>query len=264
MKLSIYTSAFNLISSKIDYQSTLVNFCSFADEVVISTLNDNDDSYNILNSIRDYSNLKIILSDKQQFTPEFDGAIKNDALQACSGDVLIGLDCDERVRLKDKNKWLRTANLLADNRWSAVMIPVVDLYGCLEKFSSIGSKWYMHKSGLKRGVVKYAKRPDGTHDTEISDSCELLDDDNNLVPSWPLLGHGLSNPEDNLKYIIEQEFPLVYHIGHVDLQRRLDINSSFWSHQWAAENGSKVKLPQTIEELNVKKTYPFSYPLWNE
>ena len=68
-----------------------------------------------------------------------------------------------------------------------MFIPVVDLCKGEDYYKSIGFKWYMHKQGLKRGVWPYAKLNNGKIDVNKSDTCELLDEDDNLVQTAYLI-----------------------------------------------------------------------------
>ena len=60
---SIYSTAFNVVKNNFDYEEAIDNFCSFAEEVVISVNQSEDNTYEELSRLRDekYSNLKCII-----------------------------------------------------------------------------------------------------------------------------------------------------------------------------------------------------------
>lgn len=252
--LSIYSSAFNLNRCKFDYAFAIDNYCKFADEVVISTIKDSDDSYSILESFKSkYSNLSIILSELQPNFPSFDGAIKDIALQNTFQPIKIQLDLDEYIPLQHKPRWLLTAKLLHNSQYDSFMLPVIDLYKDKNHCRNVGFKWRIHKTGLKRGVVNFAKRADGTHDIQKSDSCELLKNNGELASCLYAFDPSL-DIIDKLYLIREQQSPYVIHTGYLDLDRREHINKEFWKEMWAREDGKEVKLDDR-EKLETYKSY---------
>lgn len=263
--ISIYSSLFNYKTCRFDIDDMLNNFCNFAEEVVIATIVDKDDTFGtLLRKGAYFKNLKVYLSNKIPFTPDFDGAIKNDALQACGGDILIGLDADERIPLRDKERWISAAKFhLFDSCYDALLIPSLNLCGDLFSAKDVGQKWYMHRRGLKRGTVDFARRQDGSHDTSKSDSCELLTQDNKLCTFYNYMMRPLVSNDDKTYYIYHNKIPFVFHLGYLDLERRAEINQKFWKKQWSAEEGKEVNLPLTSQELETK-TFSHNLKLWME
>ena len=75
---SIYSSAFNLIKNKFDYESAIENFCTFAEEVVIAVNTSEDNTYETLLELSSkYQNLKVIPTSFSYGDILFDGKIKN-------------------------------------------------------------------------------------------------------------------------------------------------------------------------------------------
>jgi hypothetical protein len=249
-KKSIYSTLFNYKTNKFNVDEHLSNYSIWADEVVVATINDNDDTYNfLLGKVKQFPKLIVLKTELKQFTPTFDGDLKNAALQACVGDILLQLDFDEKMSVHNLDYWNKLSEILLESdTFSAVFVPSINLYKDKSSFSSFSQKWYLHKRGLYRGVVSFAKNGDGTHDTNRSDSCELIDSSGNLVPAFlyfDLLSHG--SPIEATDFLRDQNLPYVIHYGWIDLNRRVEINQNFWNKQWEAEAGHEVEL---ISDLN--------------
>lgn len=254
MDISIYSSAFNLLKCKFDYEFAIDNFCNFAEEVVISTINDSDNSYEILNKFKSkYNNLNIVLTDLQPNFPAFDGALKDAALQNTFNPVKLSLDLDEYIPLNHKEKWKFAAQQLQNSVYDCFMVPVIDIYKDMNHCKGVGFKWRLHKTGLKRGVVNFAKRENGSHDINKSDSCELLNHLDNLVPCLYLIDPNLTT-EQKLSSIKESDCIYVHHLGYLDIERRDHINKEFWQEMWNTENGFPVQL-DNLNKLQQYKSY---------
>jgi len=253
VKLSIYSSLFNVKSNKFDYKDFIAHVAAFADEVIISTIKDSDNSAKLLKSAaKKFPNVEILLTELTPDKPTFDGALKDAALQKCSGNILLQLDGDERLGITDRAAWEYYLQLLLESSsFSCIMLPSINLYKDDEHFSDITYKWYLHKRGLKRGVVDFAKRPDGTHKIHgdgASDSCELLDENNRLVKSVQIVPNNNMALMDWWK-IQDSQSPFIVHHGYKDLDRRAEINKNFWSKMWEIEDGRPVNLPISAEEI---------------
>jgi hypothetical protein len=111
------------------------------------------------------------------------------------------------------------------------MIPSVNLYKTCDNYFSITPKWYLHKSGLFRGPVNFAKKNNGYIDTTKSDTCELIDKNGNLVPSK-------MSPCD-IESLRRDKYPFVVHMGYLSLENRLIRNNNFWSKHWLIESGGE-------------------------
>jgi len=245
--ISIYTSAFNLIKNNFDYKFAINNFCQIADEVVICVNSSEDDSLNTLSKeCNSFNNLKIISSDISYDDPLLDGKIKNTALQSTSNNpIKIGLDMDEYIPLWQKDIWKMMAEMLIQDSCMCYMIPSINLYKDYLHYFSITPKWYMHKSGLFRGAVNFAKKNNGYIDTNKSDSCELIDIDGNLVASK-------MTPSD-INLLRNHNLPFVVHTGYVSLDDRLLRNKNFWSKHWLIESGGEMpphKIHEKLEDFD--------------
>jgi hypothetical protein len=229
--ISIYSSAFNLIKNGFDYRTSIDRFCNFAEEVVVCINSSEDRTLSELKYIsRFYPHLVIVETDYSYDDPLLDGKIKNAALQATTHEVKVGLDMDEYIPQWQKPMWNRIAqNLLTDLYSSCYMVPSINLYKDKDHFFSITQKWYIHKSGLFRGPVNYAIKPDGTINTQVSDSCELIDSYGNIARSAQF--------SKRLEDLESGNFPFVVHEGYINLDARLLRNKNFWAKHWLVESG---------------------------
>lgn len=272
MKFSIYTSGFNLIQNGFDYIGALDNFTSFADEVVIAVNSSKDMTLGVLEYYQkhSYKNLKIVPCDFSYDDPLLDGKIKDFALQNTSCEFKIGLDMDERIPLRHKDRWEMMASHLKDTSAKAWMVPSLNLWGDLNSIkrgaeNNLGTKWYLHLDGLKRGAVNFAKNRDGTVDTSKSDTCELLDQNDNLVASKKLWGENLNSLEKYLDFI-ENKGTFIYHLGYASYEDRIQRNRNFWKNHWEVESGGKPpahKVHMDISEFK-EETVPHGLKHWDE
>lgn len=245
MKLSIYTSAFNIIKHGfVGWEHSLKTSSELADEVVVCVNKSVDSTVESIKELN-LSNLKVIASDISYSDPLLDGKVKNEALQACSGDVMIQLDMDEYIPENQHELWRHYAEDLLENREAdCYMIPSLNLYKDWRFYKDINPKWYMHKKGFYRGPVGFARNIDGTVDTKKSDTCELIDDYGLLVRSerFPCDLSSLKNGA-----------PFVVHFGYLDLKSRVERNQQFWKEHWQRESGGKEpphKVHMSLEDFD--------------
>lgn len=249
MKISLYTSAFNIILCNFNIYQYIVHAVNFADEIVIAVNTSKDKTLEILKSYQaDYSSLKLIETDFSYNDPLLDGRIKNAALQATTGDLKVQLDLDEYIPIDSKIDWLRLGELFLKSDYQAVMVPVLDLYKDSQHIKNLGVKWYMHKGGLFRGPVNFGKLENGHVDINKSDTTELIDANGNLVDSTHIIDPKL--PIDyKLELIKKLNLPFVVHTGYLDLENRIHRNKVFWKEHWSIEAGQEVDIPINIERL---------------
>jgi hypothetical protein len=258
---SIYTTLYNVIKNNIDYKGALDNFCQFADEVVVSipTKDCADDTLAAI--AMDCPKVRIIECPAIRFSDnEFDGKLKNAALQATTQPIKINMDGDERIPLSQKSKWVEVAEGLSASLFQAVFIPSLDLWGSpytIRKNHGIGMKWRMHKAGLYRGVVRFARLPNGLIDTSKSDTCELIDSVGNLVSTASITPPELLQPE-NAHLLSDRLF--TFHYGYLDFDYRVNINK-FWKEKWEDRSGKTESVILSREELEKEPVVQHNLPL---
>lgn len=266
---SIYTSAFNLIKNKFDYESALENFCAFAEEVVVAVNISEDNTFEVLSELKSkYPNLNVIRTSFPYDNVLWDGNIKNAALQATTQEFKINLDMDERVPLRHKDKWVNMAYSLRFSEFDAFLIPSLNAWGSFHTIKdsleeNFKFKWYLHKGGLFRGVVNFAKLPGGKIDITKSDSCELIDSEGNLAKSGRL-STNVRSLDEWLSFIDNNVF--VYHLGYVNFSER-ELRNKFWEPRWSEKIGG-AELPKNIvyslEEMKEQNIRDHNLKLWNE
>ena len=255
MNVSIYTSIFNAISNNFDYKKSIDNFCKFVGmdgEVVVAVNDSNDDTLYFVKLLsNNYPQLKVVESHFSYGDNTFDGGIKNVALQHCDNKYpfKIQMDMDEIIQLNQKKLWIEYGKGLLDSEYQALFIPSIDLYGDIKhirKNHTIGQKWRIHKNGLKRGVWERARLDNGLFNTSLSDSGELLSQDNQLVYTANIISNELLSPFNTSKL---NNFPFTLHYGFLDLERRANLGKNFWKEKWEQRSGKQENVATSIEEL---------------
>ena len=117
MKISLATSAFNIVKNNFDIEGAICNWSNYVDEIVIGTIDSEDDTLEILVQLRDSLDIpiNIVNNDFDTSNPDFDGRIKNSAHQAASHDIVAQIDLDERMGGQPEI-WRELAEQLFDNR----------------------------------------------------------------------------------------------------------------------------------------------------
>ncbi len=263
---------------KFSWRDTLENWISFLglmeSQIVIAINTSTDDTAKL---VREYvkktldprSLVKIDVIDIEiPYTlPDFDGRGKAAALAACAKPYCILLDADETLQPNQRNLWMQLAGELERNRsFDAFLIPVVDLIGDDRHYKTpIGSKFYLHRNSpdFTRGVVNYARRPDGTFDTTKSDSCELCrKDTGELVRAQHILMQGL--PDFLTMGQLESGMvPYVIHHGWKNLEQRLR-QSAFWEPHWSAREGKPVKTERSLADLEKISRLRHNLPIFSK
>jgi hypothetical protein len=244
--MQVYSSLFNFSPDKFDLGDAFDNWLKYANSVVVATFPDQIHSLDF--QIREiygdkYVGKVFLTSGDTDLNDRFyDGKLKDIALKACTEDIVIQQDMDERLG-GEKEKWEEFGTqLLKFGAPCAYMVQTIDLYKDYSHFKSVGRKWYLHtQKYTNRGPVNFAKRQDGTVDTNKSDGCELIDDLGDLLPTY-LCDSFYKDGAFNIKA------PHSCHLGYVDLKKRV-ANSGFWANSWSRLNGSEVKIARSIEEI---------------
>lgn len=251
MSFSIYTSLYLIKKNNFPFIHHLSNFSKFAGddgEVVIATCQDgivDGTDQIILDYIKtnNLNNVKLVVSDTIKFSQNtFDGDLKNFALQNTKYPIKIQMDGDEAFILSQRDKWVSYSNGLLNSGYQAMFIPSIDLYGSpnhIRKNNNIGLKWRVHKEGLKRGVVNFAKKSDGKILTTMSDTCELIDENNQLVQTARTCPDECLYPDQ--AYLLKH-YLYTLHFGYLDLQYRKNINENWWKEKWQDRSG----LPENV------------------
>lgn len=270
---SIYSTAFNVIKNNFDYKEAVHNFCMFAEEVVISVNKSEDDTWNAFRGLtQKYENLRIIPATVDYDDPRLDGKLFNLALSSTTKEFKILLGLDQRIPLRQRDNWEQAAYALRFADYDAFLIPVLDLWGDERKVrwdndNNMNFQWFLHKSGLQRGVVNFAKLPNGKFDPSKSDSSELIYPDGNLAKHVNYLqGFPPQNLKEYLNILKNQEV-YVYHLGYLNFDNRVKVNKDIWQKQWEEIRPQEKRenaVAITTEELEKYETFEHNLKLWDE
>lgn len=253
MKLSTYTTLYNLHKFNFPWEDTLNNFLAFTDEVIVSvpTTIEGDITLGTLQFWKEQNKkerLIIVPADIDAKKNTFDGGMKNVALQSCSGDILINMDMDEAYVPTQKKKWIKYAESLLDSSCEAFFVPSIDLWGSpnhIRRNHQIGVKWRMHKRGLYRGVVNFA-RLGNLIDTSRSDTCELIRADGSLADARYICPPQYLQPECAV-YL--NNFIYTLHFGYVSFENRIRLNSLWWKEKWEDRSGRQENVALDKKKL---------------
>lgn len=261
MKISIYSTAFNILDKGFNHKDALDNWFYYADEVCIAvnkSIDDTEDQIRKYGEEKGY-NLKVVPVDISYEDPFCYGKTEDSALQACTGDLLIQQNLDERLGGDPKTIKMLGEQLLNNERFASLFVPVINLYGDYGHFIDFGAKWYIHKSGLNRGPVNFGIKEDGRPDYNKTSTDELIDDSGNLLETYPLCD--IQDVKQTLKYC-QSGAPFVYHLGYIDLKERVTRNK-FWKNFWEeATGGDSNDHSLSEDELNSRGRVKHNLELW--
>lgn len=239
MKVSIYSTAFNIVKNDFNYwKITIPKWLEFIEygnkgEIVIAINKNEDDTLKVLKEY--FGKYECIILVESNFDYEdyaFDGKIKNFALQNTKYPICIGLDLDEYPSPNTK-AWESISYQFLSLNYDAFFIPVVDICKSIKEYKSIGSKWYMHKQGLHRGVWNKAKLENGKIDIKKSDTCELLNKNQDLCFTASIF------KELSIDEIRNNNLPFVVHLGWLSWKDRKKQNKT-WQPVWSNRAGYEV------------------------
>lgn len=252
--LSIYTSLYNVENGLYNWQVALSNFKDFADEVVVATTTDCKD--NTVEILKDYchkNRIKIVTTDIPFSDYAFDGKLKDAALQETTQPGKILLDSDETIPKSQKPIWTELTKQLCQSEYEAIMIASIDLCKSINHYKSINYKFYLHKEGIKRGIVNYARLPNGKIDHTKSDTTDPIHEDGTLAAIIRL-------PND-IESLRKGNLPYVFHDWGIDLSKRIEKNK-WWLPTWGNRAGKEVKdIVLNEEDFGDIKVFEHNLPL---
>ncbi|MEY4371021.1 MAG: hypothetical protein RIQ48_737 [Pseudomonadota bacterium] len=263
MKISIYSTAFNIIKNEFNYEDAIKNYLYYADELCLAVNKSEDDSLQeIINYVdkNNLKNVKIIPTDFKYDDPFCYGKIVNAALQACTGDICILQDLDERLGGNKDYLINLCQNFLKLENIQALFVPVINLYQDINHYKDISFKWYIHKKGLYRGPVNFGIKENGLPDYNKTSTDELIDKNGNLVPTINIVQS--LNFKESIDYI-ELNYPFIYHLGYTDFHKRVKRNN-FWKPFWEkATGGDSNTHVLNVNDLYQNNLLELKIPKWS-
>ncbi len=258
--VSIYSYCWQANVMKFDIKNALDNWALYSSEIVIAVNTSTDGTYETIEAYAREKGYPVKLV-RTEFDFDNDGLaygkVVNAALQACTGQLLIAQDLDERLRFgpefpSQAHAYLTGAGL------KALMTPNIDLYGDVKNYCRLGAKWQVHLPGIFRGPVRFGLKADGRPDYNKTSTDEAIDEKGQLV-SYAQLFQG---PEDKLIDYVNAGMLLTFHLGYTDLRDRIQ-RAAWWGPFWSrATGGDPNGHSITMEELLKRETKPHNLPLW--
>jgi hypothetical protein len=264
MKVSIYSTCWGMAgpaAKSFDIPGALSNWSVYADEISVAC--GDEPSAQLIEAAARVGGYPVKVARTSfnfQSDPFAYGKTENAALQACSGDLLIQQNLDERLLVNPQRLSELYHILKGDNKVSAFWVPTMDLYGSVDRYlPPCGKKWYVHQRGLFRGPVTFGLKGDGRPDYNKTSTDELIDGTGNLVPTAALI-RDLSL--SSLQRYVADGWPITYHLGYLSLGDRLE-RSIWWKDFWTmATAGDPNKHPTSMAELAARETVVHGLPLW--
>lgn len=255
---SIYGYLFNAKRFSFPYRETLANFCAFADEVVIATIEDEDNTVALLQELTDkLPNLRVLPTDiKIDGNNRFDGQLKTAAMRATTHKIKIIADLDETFVLSQKPLWQQLYKRLLDTpEIDGFLVPSLDLWGSPKRIRSdqdIGQKFRVHKDTVyERGVPNFAERGSGLIDTSRSDTTEAINRNGDLCKFISLVS--MINLYPAFARTLET-FPYTVHHGYEKLEGKAAINRDFWKQHWEERSGRNENVVTELRDLEKVQT----------
>jgi len=244
MRFSVYSQVWNAKTYNIDYKAALINFMNFLeedDEIVIAVNTSEDETLDNVVSFTaslPFKNIIVVPTDFSYTDIEFDGKIKNEALQKTTREIKIQMDIDERFDLNQKDIWRSMGKSLwmSKEYITGWLVNTIDVYETLKHAKIgdvIGQKFRMHIGGISRGVPNEAWLVGRTSfDTSVSDSTEPIDSKGNLINNFAF---------SSLGYTV--------HLGYLNYKYRAKLDE-FWNPHWKLRSGNtKEEDLKTVESL---------------
>lgn len=260
-KISAYTTVYNCINGGYPFEKAIKSF-SWVDELVVVDGGSTDSTRQKLENLQqELSNLQIFDIEIDWENPGKDGHQKAMARAMCSNEFLIQFDADE-LCCGDPELWKRYAKNMPEE------IDILELF-VAEPFGDISRlridkshnplKWriYRNKPEITHGIPIYDRLEiDGkTYSKGYSDGCfpihivtnQLYDSSCNedlfklKQIKYKLDDINLQNNISDLEVVIEYKKtvkeimssqPFVLHLGHIDLEKKIELYLTIWHKFW--------------------------------
>jgi hypothetical protein len=255
--ISLYTTIFNIDKIEEDLDEVFSNWLYYVDEIVIATFRwEHEKVRDKVVKSKFYRSKKIgVISRHLEIQTDvyWEGKLKNAALQNCRNDIALQCDLDERISGSKEHLETCCKAILDNNFPCSIMLPTIDLYEDLDHYTNIGHKWYLHRrQGTYRGSVNWARKDNGDLDAEKSDTCELINEQGELIPCVGKVDFYKQNPK-------------IIHLGYLDLEKRNKVNEfwgKIWNHRHSGEYDASYKMPEIKTGDSRKKRHNIPQPIW--
>lgn len=259
--IGAYTYVYNCVKNGFPFDEAIKSFL-WVDELVIVDAGSTDDTSKRLNELYGgLSNVKIYNMPMDMSEPGKDGLHKTMARSMCMSEYLIQFDADE-ICVGDTKKWKRLAKEMPKNQDILNMF-VAEPIGKLtslrlnKEHNHLKERISRNKPEIVHGIFKQDKvEINGKNCSKgFSDGCRLINAvTDELVPIYTpqklLELSELRKQEDFESYkskvseMISNNDPLILHIGHVDLEKKISLYTKEWHSWWCCLYGKDASDPK--------------------
>jgi len=258
VKLSGYTTAYNVMNSDYPWRESITSLLGFCDEVIVLDGGSSDGTYKELLKMSENESRLVVNQIKRDWeNPRFalyDGQQKAAARTLCTGDWCWQMDIDEIVHEEDYAKIKKLIRQLPKTA-KLISLPVVEYWGGSEKVRVDVNPWKWRLSKNDPHITHGVPADHRSYDDEGnlfstgSDGCDYIRIDNyQKIPDinfyTPALHQvrieSLNNNKDALKsyedYInlVAEQLPGVHHYSWFDIKRKIYSYKNYWSKHWSS------------------------------
>ena len=265
VKLSGYTTTYNVVKSDYPWKESIKSMLNFCDEVVVLDGGSTDDTWKLLQEMAKNEDKLVIKQFKRNWDDPkfaiFDGQQKSIARTICKHEWCWQMDVDEVVHEDDYHK---IKNLIRNipKAIKIVSLPIYDYWGKNGRIRVDVNPWKWRLSrndphiahGIKSDHIAYDA--DGDMYSLGSDGCDYID-----IASFKAVEHTSfytkdmhelrllaldkkANALQEYSKIIENvnsQLPGVHHYSWFDLKRKIYTYKNYWSKHWSSLFKRKVE-----------------------
>lgn len=268
--ISGYVTTYNCMEQAYPYQECIQSLLKFCDEVVVLDGGSTDGTYDVLRSIADQSNGRLIID---QNNPDwshprfavFDGQQKARARILCTKEFCIQVDADEVFHEEDGPKIIDLISKFPKNV-DLLALPVIEFWGAKKEKVRLDItpwKWRLSRNNpnITHGIPRDLRMFDENgqiYSRLGSDGCDYIFADTfKPVPFVNFYVQEVENVrrtalmedpaaiqqyQDWFNNAIEQ-LPSVFHYSWVDFERKIRLYKNYWQNHW-----------QSLYNMNISDT----------
>lgn len=245
---------------------SLLGFC---DEVVILDGESQDGTWEALEAaFGQDARVKLFQHPYDRTIPAIDGAFKQLARMACSGELLFQLDADEVVH-EGSYSLIRKLAREWDPSWIGLSFCQVDLHGARDRVSSENHTWKWRMSlnlpWLGHGIADVPgnrwRNERGQTGAKFTDGCEMIDFRNGQFVEFASFYNSELEQlrrEAPWKFaeahnsIVYKHVPTIWHVSWADIARKMRMARDSWNSTWDTLRGQPGRESQIFGDLKGK------------
>jgi len=254
--VSAYTTTFNCLEGNYPFEQAIRSF-GWCDEVVVADGGSTDGTKERLEELKKELPNLVIYDIALSENPGKDGELKSMSRAMCMSDYLIQFDSDE-LCMGDVLKWKKLVKNFPDNQQLQEMLvlePIGSLTNLRMNDGHNNLKWRLSKNAteITHGIPDYDRiEKDGKlWSSGKSDGCFPVHIvTNKLIPSFAKneektaaqlkSQHNVEEYKRHIQDLINNNHPMILHLGHVKLEKKLKLYLKSW-HSWWNELYQKTE-----------------------